>query len=487
MSSDSALLCVEYDQVLLELSRKEISPEILGDPRFCLIGTGDPMALCGFVRSRWGARAFRRVEVLRTGGGWQLFPQIYGNLTDSLKRSIAVDWGNAITMVKLGRRYARNMVRNLSVIPGSGTAAELDFGDAPTLVLGAGPSLDTMFRALEAEFSGAASPAVRSFRILCVDTALGALLERGIIADAVIALEAQQWNLRDFIGAAGEKIPLAMDLSALPATAGILKGGTYLFFTPWTVLRFFDRLRAAGILPPELPPLGSVGLSAAALAAKITRGPVVTAGLDFSFTLDAYHAKSTPGSLDRLRSQTRLAGLINPGPVFRKGVFTAAAKDGTAVLSDPALRSYRDLFEEEFSRENRMTDTVSGGLPLGIPAVGWDEAWKILTRGTQISAALPRTETPTAGASRGAVADFIRQELDMLRELRDILSGKAGSVPEKLGGLLDACDYLWAHFPESAGAEGKRPESTDISFLKRVRAEIDPFITLFERSLKTVS
>ncbi len=71
-------------------------------------------------------------------------------------------------------------------------------------------------------------------------------------------------------------------------------------------------------------------------------------------------------------------------------------------------------------------------------------------------------------------------ELGMLERLRGILTGKSPATEAVLTeGLVDDCDYLWAHFPECAAAEGSRPPISDLSFMKRVRAEIDPFMKAF--------
>jgi hypothetical protein len=66
----------------------------------------------------------------------------------------------------------------------------------------------------------------------------------------------------------------------------------------------------------------------------------------------------------------------------------------------------------------------------------------------------------------------------MLEELLGILTGSGGG---RLDFLLDELDYLWAHFPDCAGAGGRRPVSSDIAFLKRVRAEIEPCLALWRR------
>jgi hypothetical protein len=81
---------------------------------------------------------------------------------------------------------------------------------------------------------------------------------------------------------------------------------------------------------------------------------------------------------------------------------------------------------------------------------------------------------------------FVAGETENLSRLRDLLTGKNPAGVAKLDGLLDYCDYLWAHFPDCAGAGGRRPPGTDISFLKRVRTEIDPFLAVLNRTLAEI-
>ncbi|MDR2136313.1 MAG: DUF115 domain-containing protein, partial [Treponema sp.] len=455
---DSAILCAEADRELLALSLDGAGsalPPLLGNPRLSLLGIGEAGQgesaeqgagrLCAFARQRWGSRRFRRLEVLRFSGAWQLYPELYAALAEALRADIATDWANAMTLVKLGRRYARNFIRNLALIPRCPPVSALSFGTAPILVLGAGPSLDGFLDTL-----GARPQGERPCRIVCVDTAIPSLRARNIRPDLVIALESQHWNLRDFVGAKGWGAPLAMDLSALPATAGVLGGPCYTFFTPWTALGFFRRLEAAGLLPDRSPPLGSVGLSAVAAALKLGAGPVIVCGLDFSFTADSYHARSTPGHREKLRGQNRFRGLFNQAAAFRGGAFAALSKSGQQVRSDPAMRNYRDLFEREFSGESRLMDIEGSGLPLGIPALSPAEAEAILWGPPRPGA--DRAGKPGEAAYDTAKAAGLREiiggELAALERLRGILRGEA--APGELEALLGFCDYLWAHFPECA-------------------------------------
>jgi hypothetical protein len=408
---------------------------------------------------------------------------LYGALAEALRAGIAGDWGNAMTLVKLGRRYIRNFIRNFSLIPRCPSLSSLSFGGDPVLVLGAGPSLDPFLDAWERRSPGGAGKSERSCRIICVDTAIPCLKARGIRPDLVIALESQHWNLRDFTGARGWGVPLAMDLSALPATSEALGGPCYIFFTPWTELSFFSRLKRAGLLPELFPPLGSVGLSAAAAALRLSRGPVILCGIDFSFTLDSYHARSTPGHREKLRRHNRFRGLLNQDASFRNAAFAGLSKSGRPVRSDPAMRNYRDLFEREFAAEGRLMDIESSGLPLGIPSLKAEEAVAILETGKTGGPSPASGPALQAKDKTGDLTALIRAELGALEKLRGILRGEA--APEELEALLGFCDYLWAHFPECAAAGRRRP-ATDIVFLKRVRAEIEPFMGLMESALAEI-
>jgi hypothetical protein len=372
----------------------------------------------------------------------------------------------------------------------------LSFGSAPALVLGAGPSLDNILDALPRRFGEAHRlPQTRPFRIVCVDTCLPALRERGIIPDLAVILESQHWNLAGVTGLSGWNVSAALDLSALPRSGTVLSGSRFLFCTPWTKLNIFARLEAAGLLPTALPPLGSVGLSAVAIARRLTRGTIITAGLDFSFTLDSYHARSTPGHKGRLRRQNRFTGLLNTDAAFNDAAFGAVSKAGGTVLSSPAMRRYRDLFQREFAGVPRLFDLDGSGLPLGITSLSPDAAFNALSvpgaenAGSRSCTAAPAEADNTRTEQLQA---FITSECNRLILLRNMLTAAVPMDHAALEMLIDECDYLWAHFPDYA-ASGLRPGRAEletgaaISFLKRLRVEIDPFVKLWEMTLREIS
>jgi len=490
LPESSALLCVEADPQLFSISQNA-PPFVSATLPLALIQASQPEEVCAFVHKTWGQRRFRAIEEIRLGGGWQLFPQLYQDLAAALRREQALEWGNAMTMIRLGRLYARNLIRNLANLAGGKTVGSLDFGSSPVLALGAGPSLDSMLDQLSSLAARAGwdigGREKRPFKILCVDTCLPALRERSIAPDLVVILESQHWNLQDFSGLRGWDIDAALDLSALPASARVLGGQKFFFSTRWTELALFDRLADAGILPEAFVPLGSVGLNAAALALRISSGHVITAGIDFSYTLDSFHARCTPRHLEQARTQLRTKSLINPAAAFREGTFSTSSKTGHPVRSDPAMRNYRNLFQQEFGGQERLFDIYGSGLPLGVKTVSPAEAFAILNGSRALSAAAGRRVPDTAGDTanvREKIAAFVRKEIQSLHVLKQALSGESPLEPVCLQELLDTLDYLWAHFPDRAG--GGRPASgltVDVSFLKRVRTEIEPFQKCWEMTL----
>jgi len=494
-SPNSAVLCIEAEPELFAISREHFSDELKRSSKLHLTNTCDAAGLCALIRKEWGSRVFRRVQVLRLNGGWQLYPAL-DDLADTLRREIALDWGNAMTLAKLGRRYIRNMIRNLALIPKHPSIDRLSFGAEPVLALGAGPSLDPFLDALVHRFGEAArEPDSRLFRIVCVDTCLPALRERGIRPDLAVILESQHWNLDDFTGLSGWDIPAAFDLSALPGSAGVLGNRLFLFFTSWTRLSLFIRLEAAGLLPASLIPLGSVGLSAVAISMRLTQENVITCGLDFSFTLDSYHARSTPGHLARLRHQNRFRSLLNTESVFEQPVIHAVSKTGGKVLSNPGMRNYRNLFENQFgSGSSRLFDITGSGLPLGIKTLSMEEAFSMLTSNNKLVNEHSNMLTNSnKEINDEKILDFIDKEINHLELLRSILIGEASMDYSMLAGLINECDYLWAHFPDYA-ASSRRPDQAEleaggqavVSFLNRIRAEIDPFLKLWYKAISCI-
>jgi hypothetical protein len=254
-----------------------------------------------------------------------------------------------------------------------------------------------------------------------------------------------------------------------------------------------------------------VGLSAVAISMRLTLGAIITAGIDCSFTLDSYHARSTPGHLAALRRQNRFKGLFNTEAVFGQPVFNALSKTGNKVLSNPGMRNYRNLFETQFgTSSSRLFDITGSGLPLGIKTLSMEKAFGVLTSSNSMvnecdnsmNILFTKENTNLSTGNDQAVyknytkkmRGFIHEEVDRLTLLRSILIGEAPMDYSILAGLIDECDYLWAHFPDYA-ASSRRPDKAELEtggkavvlFLNRLRAEIDPFLRLWGHTKEQIA
>jgi len=485
----SRILCVEADPELYEISLKETEPSAARSDKLRITNITEAGRLCAFIRECWGSMAFRRIEMIKFTGGWQLFAQLYNSLFETIRGEIARDWSNTLTLAKLGRLYARNTLRNLSVLQRFPSVKNLSFGSSPVLVLGAGPSLDETLDEIERRFGENLHNAGKSsFKIVCVDTCLGALRDRKIWPDLVVILESQHWNLNDFVGCAGWDVQFAADLCSLPQSLRVLAGNGFLFTTIWTPLKIFERLKKEGLIPAVFPPLGSVGLTAVEIARCLTTGKIICAGLDFSFTKDKYHARSAPGHRALLNSQNRLYRIFNRA-AYSQYSTAAVSKSAVPVYTNPAMKNYRDLFEQEFGGDSRIFDIESSGLALGIKTLSMEDAMNLLDN-SRLSSENPKEVNAVFSANDkedSRLTLFCKNEKKRLEELRNILTGEAASDNEKLNILIDECDYLWAHFPDSSAARRfdftqTQAENT-LSFLKRVRAEIDPMLKILESGM----
>jgi hypothetical protein len=155
------------------------------------------------------------------------------------------------------------------------------------------------------------------------------------------------------------------------------------------------------------------------------------------------------------------------------------------------MRNYRDLFEQEFSGcSRRLFDLPGSGLNLGIKTLTMEEAFNLLTCNKQeVNIKYDVNSAPNAEKLR----DFALMEVNRLETLRGILTGEARMDYNSLANHIDECDYLWAHFPDYA-ASSRRPDKTElesgnqtaVSFLNRLRVEIDPILKLWYNTVSCI-
>ncbi|MDR0689284.1 MAG: DUF115 domain-containing protein [Spirochaetaceae bacterium] len=289
-------------------------------------------------------------EILRNRALMRLDEAWYAGVESHIRTWVSREDVNLATLRRFGRRWVRNLARNMEAVrdlPGiSRLAGCLAAGAGassgpPVLLVAAGPSLDRV-RTLLPAFA-------ERCVLVAVDTALRLLLERGVTPDFTLVVDPQYWNARH------------LDRTAAPGSCLIAESAVY----PPVLRRPFGRAFLCGSLFPlgrfiedlvdpkgRLGAGGSVAATAWDFARVLGASSVWWAGLDLAFPAFKTHFK---GALFEERALAEGNRFIPPETrsvrALRDGQpFWAAAAGGGEVLTDRRLSLYAAWFENRFRR-----------------------------------------------------------------------------------------------------------------------------------------
>ncbi|MBQ9494119.1 MAG: DUF115 domain-containing protein [Treponema sp.] len=454
---------------------------------------------CGTVLPKPGT--FRRVIRIDFSAGTQFFPQYYDALAKAAEESVARFWKNRVTLVKLGRKFSRNLFRNLAHVPASVPLQSLAHAVAkPIIVFGAGESMEATAQKLlemHTTHNGCKTSVREQFYVIASDAAFPSLCALGIVPDAIVCEEAQTAIAHAFFGTAQKKVRTFAGITSWPKTFDASGSNICYFATQYDDTFFFENLVQRKLLPPVMPPLGSVGLTAMNIALFLRcdeRTPIFASGLDFSYSLGATHARGAPAHTARLANTTRTAAIANYDAAFSYGAQRTQGKDDACVFTTPTLLSYAHTFRSFFACTRNVYDAGKSGLDLGIERRTIDEHMQsemldasplcattsktmqtdnvATSKMTKTSNATTFTQNDNTLATR--IAQFYDEEKYALTELKKLLQYgqhmEKNKRNKKIAKLLECREYLYLHFPDGWKF------SLAPSFLTRVRAEINFFI-----------
>jgi hypothetical protein len=436
MGPGSALLCVEAEPDLAALARERMPPSLAGDSRLAFIEASTPGEALDAARE---LGSFRACSLCALSGGFSLDKRRYEEMAAALQSEFEADWRNRAALMILGPRWARNILDNLAGLPSMGLEPLPSF-PGPVLVCGAGASLEE------------ALPLARSRRdrigIVACDTALGTLRAAGLEPDLAVCLEGQAHNLADFTCLGSMRVRLAADLSSHPATFRAVAGRKHLTLARITRSPFLDRVEAvlkdAKVPFLGLPPLGSVGVHAACIARVLGRGPVLAAGLDFSFLPGKTHARGCPSLFAEERALARLRRW--PGQLAASYRDRNLRLEG-GLLTDPILLSYAAVLAESCPG---LLDLRAFGPSIGGRRISLAQAEALIDQ------AKPQESAASGAGGEGSAAipswekldAFLRAELARLEALRLSMHGTHLLEAGEFRALVLGSDYLWWGFPD---------------------------------------
>jgi hypothetical protein len=232
------------------------------------------------------------------------FGGAYRGLVEQAAEFIRRSDANARTIKAFGRKWFRNVFKNMEII--NRALRPVPFS-APVIVTGAGPGLEDALMAVRG--AGQSLPF-----ILAASSSAAALEARGLFPDMVIATDGGNWarlHLYEcFRGKrlscdAAPSLPLAAALAAaLPSQCEALPILPIADGSRWQALI----LNELGIPFISLPQRGTVGASALDVALALTSGEIFIAGMDLANRDIQTHAR--PYSFDYLMEEK--AGRFTP-------------------------------------------------------------------------------------------------------------------------------------------------------------------------------
>ena len=213
--------------------------------------------------------------------------------------------------------------------------------------------------------------------------------------------------------------------------------------------------------------------------------PVIISGLDFSYSEQLTHARGTPAHTNRLLFNNRLKSVENYAASLKKDAKKIISNE-KSFITDTALSNYAILFKDYFSNAKNLFDSRDFGFDLALPSISTEQLdflCKNLKEKTKDEYdSLFKVNKSEFNLKSSKTQDFILQEKTALERIKELLSkGEKALPPPKpslqieLETLLKKREYLYLHFPD-----GYKCNIDDLSFLKRIRNELDFFLKDFE-------
>lgn len=346
----------------------------------------------------------------------------FDTLRSIIKRNQRKNEINAATLKKFGRLWCKNSLKNLGQYGKCGQVGSLEnkaFDEEgnvlPFLIIGAGPSLETIL------------PYIKELQerclTVCVETALRALLRAGVQPDFVILTDPQFWAYRHIAGLSAPESCFITEVSAWPAVFRFKCRNLLLCASQFPVGQFVQsKLELA---PGDLGTGGSVASSAWNFARLAGAREIYTAGLDFAFPNKQTHIK---GSSAEQTYHTLASRLKSPDKFTANALYSANATTGTdyagsPVLTDSRMKMFAWWFEARLAACPETKTYTLDPRGLCVPGIAAADLQELLRRPqitTRKSQFLAAAATAHASLSTSQSADLEKLSASFPRE--DFLS-----------------------------------------------------------------
>jgi hypothetical protein len=270
----------------------------------------------------------------------------YKNVEDKIRTYTMKDKVNTATLKRFGKRWVRNISRNMSAIrdfPGIERLKGLN--TFPVFLAAAGPGLDKVKPFLKDIYERCI--------VVAVDTSFRFFIQNGIQPDFVLTVDPQFWNSRHMDRCVCENTALIAETAVFPPVLHLPFKRKFICSSLFPLGKFIEKQ-----VDPKgrLGAGGSVATTAWDFARSLGGSDIWIAGLDLAFPGYKTHFRGARFEEKANSESTR----FNPVETWvvralRDGVpFKAKSGDGGQVLTDSRLSLYAAWFENQFSQHRQV-------------------------------------------------------------------------------------------------------------------------------------
>ena len=363
-SGVSHALIIDYDiNGIAELLSSRDYIALLGDPRCTLLVDPPPDLIESVIFELYQPALCGGIRALPLRARTELDKQNFGLAADAIQQTIEKVSSDYSVQAHFGMRWFANIIRNLG-------AAQRQNRSAPPIreaaICAAGPSLDNQISLLVQQKDQA-----RGLFVISADTALPALLRRGLRPDAVVSIDCQHISYYHFMGTDCAAIPLFLDIASPPLLAGF---SDHPFF-------FSGGHPLAAYIAQEWRPLplldtsgGNVAYACLSLAENLGAQRITVYGADFSYPSGRVYARGTyiypffeRRQERRCPLEAQLSSFLYRSPFLPAEDTESKSGETLPPYETAALRQYRKSFERKASAMEAQVSAAPGpGIPLAI-------------------------------------------------------------------------------------------------------------------------
>ncbi|MGL4986376.1 MAG: motility associated factor glycosyltransferase family protein [Treponemataceae bacterium] len=244
---------------------------------------------------------------------------------------------NANTLEKFSKLWLKNTCKNLKkAINCDSIQRYKEKTNLPVCVIAAGPTLDESLEFL--------SELKKRFIIVCVDTALKALLKQGVEPHFIVVSDPQYWNYCHLLGLKAPSSILITELAAYPAI---------FHFDCKEIILCSSLYPLGNFIETKLSPYGKIGAGGSVsttawdFAHFIGSKEIFLVALDLGFPENKTHYKgSTFEEKNHLMSYRLFPVEINSvQSLYGASAFLSTDYEGNAILTDSRMSLYAWWFE----------------------------------------------------------------------------------------------------------------------------------------------